>query len=61
MTKEESLLANGQNTILALELELNRLKYCTNRLLELAGQRITLHDLFEAGFSIELDPLGDDE
>lgn len=47
--------------ILALELELKRWKFCVERLLVLAEKRITLHDLFDAGFSVNLDPLSDDD
>lgn len=57
MTDEEMLLANGPATITALQQEIDKWRTAFDRLLTLTGDRITLNDLYEAGFTIGLEPL----
>lgn len=57
MTSEELLLANGPATITALQEEIDKWRTAFDRLLTLTGDRITLNDLYEAGFTIGLEPL----
>lgn len=57
MTDEERLLlANGPATIAALQEEVERWRTAVDKLLTIAGDRVSLNDLYEAGFTIGLEP-----